>query len=454
MPRPTISELLTRLPDLPFLADSQQAYSYEQIHQRCTLIASALCDRNVKRVACYMPDSIALISVMLGAAIGGKSLLVINRDSTPAQLEDLLTRFNVDLLVTDKNETLDNACYERVEAQDLWEHENQLETQELQPSDILVLTSGTTGEPKCARYEWRDLLSQVQHRAPTTAETWLLAYRLNHFAGIQMLMHVIVHGSQMVIPESSKVIHAIEALRRHSITHISSTPTFWRFALANLKESDGDLGLQHITLGSEAVSGDILNRLRDRFPNARIVHIYASTEAGSCVSVSDGKPGLPASVLNRDSDHATQFLIHDDELHVKTRHGMRGYVGLAQHHSIAGEGWLATGDLVKLENERILFLGRRSETINVGGTKVHPLEIEAVISALPQVKLVRVYGQENPVVGEIVAVDVIPQNNYSDRDVEESIREACTVFGRAMRPRLINVVSEIATNNQKVARGK
>ena len=84
---------------------------------------------------------------------------------------------------------------------------------------------------------------------------------------------------------------------------------------------------------------------------------------------------------------------------------------------------------------------------------MHPLEIEAKISALPSVKLVRVYGKENPVVGEIVAVDIVPHQNIPEVEIEGAVREACKDFSRTMQPRLINIVSAIETKNQKVARG-
>ena len=165
------------------------------------------------------------------------------------------------------------------------------------------------------------------------------------------------------------------------------------------------------------------------------------------------RPGMPASILSRDAASTAQFKINGGELYIKSLHGMRGYVGAGHLGSQEGGGWLATGDLVKVEGDRIIFLGRRTEIINVGGTKVHPLEIEAVISALPSVKLARVYGKENPVVGQIVAVDIVAHENIPESEIEAAVREACKEFSRTMQPRLINIVSAIETKNQKVARG-
>ena len=72
---------------------------------------------------------------------------------------------------------------------------------------------------------------------------------------------------------------------------------------------------------------------------------------------------------------------------------------------------------------------------------------------MPSVKLARVYGKENPVVGQIVAVDIVAHENIPESEIEAAVREACKEFSRTMQPRLINIVSAIETKNQKVARG-
>jgi acyl-coenzyme A synthetase/AMP-(fatty) acid ligase len=97
-------------------------------------------------------------------------------------------------------------------------------------------------------------------------------------------------------------------------------------------------------------------------------------------------------------------------------------------------------------------VGRRSETINVGGVKVHPLEVESIVTALEGVTKARVYGQDNPVVGQIVAVDLVVQDNWDHQSVEKSVRKACMVLPRHSRPRRINIVDALNTRNHKLVR--
>jgi acyl-CoA synthetase (AMP-forming)/AMP-acid ligase II len=438
-------------PDRAFLLGTTYEHRYGEFMHYCRRLANGLSNLAGSRMACYIADSPQLVATIIAAGMSGKSLLLLNREFTEQQVAALLRRYQVDTLLSDAelDPTLPASMLLTHTLEELASGEPLVEYRQ---GDILILTSGTTGEPKCARYNWPDLFAQVSERPASANERWLLAYRLNHFAGLQMLVHVMRNGSTLVFAESNKIAHALQAARQCGVTHISSTPTFWRYALASLPPSEHGLALEHITLGSEAVSASLLEQLQQTFPGVRIVHIYASTEAGSCVSVSDLRPGLPVAILDRSENSAVRFRIVDGELHIRSAHGMQGYAGPTEPAARDEDGWLATGDLVRIENDRILFMGRRSETINVGGVKVHPLEVENVVCALPGVKLARVFGQANPVSGQIVAVDVVARDGYTDQAIEDAIREACLSLNRHARPRSINVVDTLDTINLKLKR--
>lgn len=440
--------------DQPFIICRNRQWSFAAFHALCTQVARTL--PTTGRIACYLADSPQLVAIILGAGLAQNDLLILNRDYPAEDIDSHLQQLDCALLITDSSEFLDNASerantHTAVLSVGAFMHDCESAQAIAEPKqhsgELLVMTSGTTGAAKCARYQWQDLLQQVAQRNDEP-QRWLFAYRLNHFAGIAMLIHCLANRASLVIPSHPGVAEAISCIRDFSVSHVSSTPTFWRFALA-LLQRDNSLELEHITLGSEAVDDGILEELTALFPTARIVHIYASTEAGSCVSVSDGKAGLPLGILHRPDSAAVQFQVRDDELYIRSQHGMRGYLDDSNADS---EGWRASGDLVEIRDERIYFLGRRSETINVGGVKVHPLTVEEVISTVEGVKLNRVYGKENPVVGEIVAVDVLAEEGLDTSTLEASIREACMVLARHARPRSIDFVDTIDTSNLKLLR--
>ena len=71
------------------------------------------------------------------------------------------------------------------------------------------------------------------------------------------------------------------------------------------------------------------------------------------------------------------------------------------------EGFVDTGDMVELTGDRYHFVGRKGGIINVGGQKVHPEEVEAVINRHPGVGQSLVRARRNPITGAIVAADVV-----------------------------------------------
>jgi acyl-coenzyme A synthetase/AMP-(fatty) acid ligase len=89
-----------------------------------------------------------------------------------------------------------------------------------------------------------------------------------------------------------------------------------------------------------------------------------------------------------------------------------------------------TGDALELRADRYYFVGRRDGVINVGGLKVHPEEVEAVINRHPRVRMSLVRTRKNPITGALVVADVVlntqPNNeNKDDRQIRQDILQFC-----------------------------
>ncbi|MGH7804771.1 MAG: class I adenylate-forming enzyme family protein [Candidatus Binatia bacterium] len=433
-------------PARPFLVAAEREVPYAEAAEAVARIAGGFLVRGLSRIGIYMANSPTLVLTLLGAVRAGVEPCVINHESSRDEVDEILSRLELSHLVVDEPLGVRNA--EEIPSREL----PNVPAASEPPADagILILTTGTTGVPKAARYVWSDLAAQVRTRDDQATSRWLLGYNLNHFGGVQMLMHVLVNGATLVLPSSLRPSDAISAIESHGVTHVSATPTFWRMVKVQIApERLRALPLRHVTLGAEAASKDLLDDLRGWFPDARIVHIFAATEVGSCFSVDDGRDGVPASILDRGDDAGVQFEIRDGELFIRSRHGMTGYYGEA---AAATDGWRSTGDLVEQRGDRIYFVGRKSERINVGGVKVDPLPVEERVQRVPEVALVRVYGKPNAITGQVVAVDVMVVPNADRSAVERSIREACRDLPPQARPRLIRFVDQLETRNSKLAR--
>jgi len=128
---------------------------------------------------------------------------------------------------------------------------------------------------------------------------------------------------------------------------------------------------------------------------------------------------------------------------------MLGYYG---EEPVEPDAWRPTGDLVEVVGDRILFRGRSSEIINVGGVKVHPLPIEERVGAVPGVDMARVFGRPNAMTGAIVAVEVVAAPGADTDAISAAIRAACADLPAAARPRSIRYVDTVSMAGNKIVR--
>lgn len=322
-------------------------------------------------------------------------------------------------------------------------------------SAVTVLTSGSTGKPKAARHTWESLCRPVRARQEHSCQRWLQTYRPNLYAGLQVALQSLMSFGALVMPEewwqpTSIVEFAVEK----NVNYISATPSYWRKLLIS---SDPHLlrklPLRQITLGGEAADQAILDTLAEYFPGARLTHIYATTELGRCIAVSDGIAGFPVELLERRSDDGIELKVVDGELFAKSANAMQRYDSDGEFSSV-GATWFATGDLVEIRGDRAFFAGRKSEMINVGGNKVYPFEIERVIRKIPGVSDVRVFGRKSSISGQVVACELVAAPGQDTMRLKDEVRQVCKASLTSYQlPRAIEFVSEIQlSTSQKTLR--
>ena len=103
---------------------------------------------------------------------------------------------------------------------------------------------------------------------------------------------------------------------------------------------------------------------------------------------------------------AVEIKIEDRSLRIRSPRTARCYLG--EDAALRDEeGFVDTGDIVERRSDRYYFLGRRSGVINVGGQKVFPEEVEAVIARHPAVRMACVRSRRSPITGGLVVADVV-----------------------------------------------
>jgi len=273
---------------------------------------------------------------------------------------------------------------------------------QVRPGRVAIFTSGTTGVPKLLQHTWGSL-NTMGHIAEMAPRRWLLPYAAGTYAWYQLAtLSLFKDGQHLVAADPRDTEAFFAAGAAHRADAMSSTPTFWRFALARLDPARlQQVGFRQISLGGEIVDQGILDRLRALFPEARLNHIYASTEVGACLSVGDGQAGFPVEWVESDRHRNFQFRIVDGTLRVRSQ-----FASASVRRD--EEGWVDTGDRVEVRGDRVYFVGRvEGSMINVGGSKAYPADVERVILGHPAVQWCRVHARRAPLVGYLAAAEVV-----------------------------------------------
>ena len=312
----------------------------------------------------------------------------------------------------------------------------------------LLSTSGTSGTPKLLSYSIDKLMLTSKKNIKQGSEfRWGLCYDLNRFAGLQVYLQAISSGSPLTIAEgASDPSDIVKLFANKSVNCLSGTPSFWRKIL--MTQGSKRLDFKRITLGGEIADQAILSSLRNVYKGSKISHIYASTEAGVGFSVQDGLMGFPAEYLESTSQLGVELKIVDDLLWIKSK-GSASNI-LSGNLIIDKNGFINTGDIVEIKDNRVLFVGRDSGAINVGGNKFIPEEVESILNNCPEVLQSRVFGKKNSVLGMLVNAEIVAQD-LCDIEQEKALKKQLISVCKSKLepfkvPAVIKFVKEIAVN--------
>jgi acyl-CoA synthetase (AMP-forming)/AMP-acid ligase II len=263
---------------------------------------------------------------------------------------------------------------------------------------------------------------------------WASGYRLRLFASLQVLLQAWTAEGVFIAGTPAPADEIATYWSRSRAEYASATPSFWRRLLISTDQALlARIPLRQITLGGEAADQPLLDALRAAFVGARITHIYATTELGRCFAVSDGRAGFPASFLDGPSEDRPPLLVDHDELLVRRT---------------AKGCWISTGDLVRIDGDRVHFTGRRDDLLNVGGQKVAPIDVERVLREAPGVVDVRVFGRRSALMGHLVACEIVVADGHEPDVVKRAVAShARDRLSAAEQPRFVEVVNEIGVSS-------
>ena len=306
------------------------------------------------------------------------------------------------------------------------------ETRRQWDTEWVLLTSGTTGAPKLVAHTLSSLSHAFVRSAVGPGDTppvWSTFYDIRRYGGVQIYLRALHAGSLVLSSAGEATTDYLARAAAAGVTHISGTPSHWRQAL--MSGAAQRFSPAYVRLSGEIADQGILDALRAAFPRAVVAHAFASTEAGVGFEVRDGRAGFPASLAGQ-SEGGVELDVGRGTLRIKSPGNAAAYLGAGAPALRDPEGFVDLGDRLELRDGRYYFVGRSGGIINVGGLKVHPEEVEAVINSHPFVRMSLVRPRRNPITGAVVTADVVltdaagsTQEPAGDERIRQEILQAC-----------------------------
>ncbi|MFJ4193985.1 class I adenylate-forming enzyme family protein [Pseudomonas sp. NPDC089534] len=379
--------------DKPAIVSDEGRFSYAQLHERIHAYGEELASRGISDACVLLVDNYSFDSVcMLFALWLRNNVIALSVPKADEQLAHLAEASGARFTVTGGGSQ--GFAFAAHEARALPATvEGLLSRRE---AGFIVFSSGSTGPAKGVVHGVAPFFDRYMNAERCGA---ILAFLLfDHIGGLVTVLQALATHGTLVLPKERSPQEVGRCVESFQVQTLHVSPTLLNLAtITGVFQKWDTRSLQRIYFGSEPSSPEAIQRIANLLPDVKLRQLYGMSEIG--VLPCDVKAG--DSAWMKIEDPAYRLRVVDGILQVRGPTNMLGY--LTGPGDLTDDGYLITHDLTDEHEGFFRVSGRAVDVINVGGKKVFPAHVESVLMGVDNVSDVVVYGQPNPLLGQIVA---------------------------------------------------
>lgn len=471
--RRTIHELFERqveaVPENLAVLYDGDGLTYRELNERANRFARTLRKKNIKPddvVGIIAERSVETVVGIIAVLKAGGCYMPVAPDYPPERISYMLKESKAAALLTQQSFT-ENIDYsgELIDLKNESNYEgaeNNLEAVNT-PSDLayVIFTSGTTGKPKGAMAEHKNVvnlvnaLSEAIYAKYTDALNIALVAPFTFDASVKQLFPCLLLGHTLIIvPEDARLDgkELMGFFRRYRIDITDGTPAHLKMLLSSETAIVGRLPVKHYIIGGEALAKNIAEEFLSKFSDKPLItNVYGPTECtdvttlftieweqlGKFDSIPIGRPIKNAKVYILKADKSPAAAGETGELYIGGEGVGRGYLNREEltresfmNHSFVREDRVyKTGDLVKqLEDGNIYYIERVDNQVKIRGFRIEPGEIENEILRLGFIKEVSVIARDGINNEKYLCAYYVPQRACSAQQIKEQLAKSLPYY--------------------------
>ncbi|WP_446898620.1 AMP-binding protein [Clostridium sp. LBM24168] len=298
-----------------------------------------------------------------------------------------------------------------------------------------ALSSGTTGHNKIIWRDHKSWTSAFKYQSEAfninSSDALFLVGSLSYTGNLNSAVHILNEGGSIVFSKSIYPRRWVKEIRQNNVTSIFMVPARYRILLKELKINLESV--KSILSAGDKIDSNTVVLLKNRFPNSSICEYYGASELGHVSYINFRESDMTDSVGK--AFPQVKLWIEKDVVWVESPYIAPDFKPRA-----------SVGDIGRIDKDGNLYiLGRKNNTINKGGVKILPYNIEKVLDASPDILKSVVYGIKNSIKGEEICAVVVPKNNAL---TVEGVRRYCkNNLELYMQPKKIKIVKDIKLNS-------